>query len=164
MQKSNALVLWIIAGVLVFGCCGVAAIFGGGAYIMANRGGKVMQEAQAEGDTILRKVAQPWSAQAIFDMLDESVKGRYTLETIQPIVEELNSEYGSAVSFSGSTMAYRFKSTTEEGTYTEVAYSAGVVFQKKVAHMNMILRKRGDKWSIYDLRVLDSTGSSETSL
>lgn len=162
MRKSNALVIWIIAGVLFFGCCGIVGIFGGGMYFLAGKGDKAMKDGQAAGDDMIRQIAQPWNAQAIYDRLDRTSKAQYTLKSIQAIVDELDQKYGPAGSFSGAPFDYRMISTTEDGSFTDVAYSAGVVFQKRAAEIRMVLRKRGDKWYLYQFRVVEQ-GTQQSS-
>ncbi len=154
MKRSNSVLIWVIVGVLTLGCCGVIGTAGLGVFLGMRAGNTAMQDGLREGDEMLRNIAQPWSAQAIVDRADPYARGM-SLKEVQPKVARMEEEFGALSSFSGTTAAWRIQSTTSQGTYTEVAYRATAVFQKKPGLVAITLRKRENRWYIYSFLVSD---------
>lgn len=153
MKRSNNTILWVIVGVVVLGCCGLMVIFGGSIFMVANRGMADMKEAQTQGDTYLKELTQPWNASSFQKYADPAAREYFSEQAAKPLVEKMRPIYGDLKAFTSKTTGFYMHTSTSEGTYTQVNYTADAEFALKRGEIKMILRKREGKWGIYQFEV-----------
>lgn len=137
----------IILGIVAVLCCGggIAAIF----WIKGNVD-SILAEATKFGDESTSAITTSWDAGALRDRADASM----TTESIEEFCRKAREGLGNTKSFEGKAeISVQSKTSSSEGSYTEVPYKADLVCEKGNAVLRLALIKRGSTWKILSIDV-----------